>query len=89
MAYFGTTPRAQTGLSGQTAERMTRLSPLSRMVGTRIIRLSRVDSPFGGGSDGAMLYRSATSTDVSASITSERIHQRLGIGDDVVATAHR
>ena len=55
VAYRGTMPLAQTGMSGQTAERMTRRSPLARIVGTRVMRLCRVDSPFGGGSDGAML----------------------------------
>ena len=62
-------PRAQTGMSGHTAERMTRRSPFSRIVGTRVSRRSRVDSPFGGGSEGAMLEGLATSREPSASIT--------------------
>ena len=69
VAYRGTMPPAQTGMTGQAAERMTRLSPFTQIVGTRVMRLSRVDSPFAGGSDDAILWRFATSTDVSTSIT--------------------
>ena len=66
-------------MGSQTADRITRRSLIIRIIGIRVMRLSWVDYSFAGGSDDAMLWRFARSTDVSASITPNA-------GSDVFAT---
>ena len=91
MLYLGTSPRAHTGMTGQTASSPTSSPPRRKMIGARVMRRgeARLDPAGRGGSAGAdVVARLETARAVARANDLEGVHARLGIGDDVESSAH-